>query len=607
MLESRKEPVKILRMEEKSAFFKFSPRILDHLGVAAYNSLQKCLSELAVNAFDADATELSIALPDTIDDIASIEITDNGVGMTADDIEDKFLFVGRNKREHGQRTPGGRLMIGSKGIGKLAGFGIADLVELISWKDGLQSVVRIDRASLDNLQALSEHPLKILTSQTELSHGTKIRLLKLGKDLHLPSADSIRRHLFKTLPKSNLKILVNDVECTAEDIPGQRHMFSEVIEGVGEVNGFYVVANARQPAPGLAVRVRGRVVKEPSLFGVDTRAHGFFTAEKIVGEVNAEFLDAEEDVLHTGDLINTTRDGFLEDSPVVRNFDEWAQEFLKKVIQGVDESDMNRRTNDLLNRPAVRERLERMPAHIRATATKVVKGILSKLRNVAEDEAGELIEWVLRYYESNVLRELMRAIIAADAADAAKLSELIQEWGLKEISSVTDIIKTQIDIIGKLEQVISSNKSLEIDVHSLIEKNLWLIREGLELWSSDKPLKVVLEAKIEEIYRGRENIRPDLVCRSRNEGNEAIIMEFKRPKETVVMQHVTQALEYESLIKKHRPNITFSVYVIGREYDSSVLAARAKLEGAALHLWALEEILQRARIRFEEILKILGR
>jgi hypothetical protein len=32
--------------EKKKAYFKFSPRILDHLGISAYNSVQKCLSHL---------------------------------------------------------------------------------------------------------------------------------------------------------------------------------------------------------------------------------------------------------------------------------------------------------------------------------------------------------------------------------------------------------------------------------------------------------------------------------------------------------------------------------------------------------------------------------
>jgi hypothetical protein len=73
------------------------------------------------------------------------------------------------------------------------------------------------------------------------------------------------------------------------------------------------------------------------------------------------------------------------------------------------------------------------------------------------------------------------------------------------------------------------------------------------------------------------------------------------------MEHVTQALEYEAIIKKHRPNITFETYVVGRQYDASVLATREKLEGARLNLWSLSEILQLARMRFEKILEILGR
>lgn len=112
------------------------------------------------------------------------------------------------------------------------------------------------------------------------------------------------------------------------------------------------------------------------------------------------------------------------------------------MIQGVEESETGKRTDAFLNRPAVRSRLDRMPAHIRSTATKVVRSILTKLKNVDEDEAAELIEWVLRYYELNVLRELMRAIIAADTSDAVKLGELIREWGLKQVNSVVDIIKT---------------------------------------------------------------------------------------------------------------------------------------------------------------------
>ncbi len=600
--------VMVRAAKKTNAFFRFSPRILDHLGISAYNSVQKCLAELAANSHDADATEVRISLPDVLGDDAVIEILDTGIGMSAADLEEKFLFIGRNRREAGQRTAKGRLLIGSKGIGKLAGFGVAGSVQVITCQNGVQSSLTIDREHLQDLATLSEQPLTIMTSQTEVRDGTKIRLLKLNPDLHLPGADSVRRHLYRTLPKvPDFRVLVNDVECTAEDVPGTRNSFSESVPGRGGVTGFYVIADARQSVPGLAVRVRGRIVKEPSLFGLNTRAHGFFTAEKVVGEINAEFLDPEDVSGRKQDLLNTTRDGFLEDSPVVKDLNLWAQGFLREIIQGVESSETTKRTDALLSRPAIRERLDRMPAHVRANATSVVRALIVKLKSVEEQEAADLIEWVLRYYESNILRELMRAIIAADLTDAEKLGQLVEEWGLKQVSSIVEIIKTQIDIIEKLQELMTSDIAKEIDVHRLVESNLWLIKEGLELWSSDKPLKQVLDGHLDKLYIGREDIRPDLICRSRSDGNEAVILEFKGPKVTVVMDHVTQALEYEGIVKKHRPNITFETYVVGRQYDPSVLATREKLQAAGLHFWSLSEILQLARMRFEKILEILGR
>jgi DNA mismatch repair ATPase MutL len=53
------------------------------------------LTELVVNAYDADATKVEITLPDIIGKDAVIDIVDNGWGMTEADVEKKFLFIGR--------------------------------------------------------------------------------------------------------------------------------------------------------------------------------------------------------------------------------------------------------------------------------------------------------------------------------------------------------------------------------------------------------------------------------------------------------------------------------------------------------------------------------
>lgn len=605
---SETQQVKQEPIGASNAYFRFSPRILDNLGVSAYNSVAKCLVELAANAYDADATSIHVRLPDVIDDNSVIEVLDDGNGMLSEDLREKYLFIGRNRRSEGQVTPKGRQIIGSKGIGKLAGFGIASRINLITWRDGNQASMTLDRSMFDDLKSLSELPIKIVECASEHPNGTQIRLMSLNSELSLPSADTLRQSLFRALPKkTDFSIQVNGVNCTAEDVAGQRYDFSEEVEGLGLVSGYYIVAATRQSSPGLQIRVRERVVTEPSLFGIDTRAHGFFTAEKIVGEINASFLDPVEVIGSGRDLINISRDGFLSDSSVIQTLYAWAKAFLEKTIRGIDEQQQRIRTSHFLESPEIKERLQSLPPHIRGTATKVVSALALKLKNVEDKEALEMLEWVLRYYESNVLRELLNTIIASDPADAERLAGLVKDWGLRQVSSVAEQVKNQIDIIGKLEELIVSEKAREIDLHNLIETNLWLVRPGLEVWSSDKTLKQIMDNHISEIYEKQKHLRPDLICRSRDNGNDAVIIEFKRPTEKITNQHVTQALTYASILKKHLPSIHFVTYVVGREYDPAVLAVKDNLEKASLYFWSFGEILQAARMRFEKILDILGK
>ena len=80
-------------MSSTQAEFTFSPRILEHLGISAYNSVRKCLAELVANSYDADAKNVKISLPDLIDENASITLSDDGTGMNTDDLKAKFLWT----------------------------------------------------------------------------------------------------------------------------------------------------------------------------------------------------------------------------------------------------------------------------------------------------------------------------------------------------------------------------------------------------------------------------------------------------------------------------------------------------------------------------------
>ena len=583
-----------------NASFQISPRILDHLGVSAYTSLHKCLAELASNCYDADAENVRITLPPHFGQGARIVLEDDGVGMTPKIIKDKYLYVGYNRRhEDGETTEDKqRDVIGNKGIGKLAGFGVANQVEVVSIRDGTKSTVILDKSIFDDFATLSECNIEIITEATDEKSGTTIILNDLTDYLKPLDSNRLRKHLFKTLPRlPDFRLVVNDVPCSADDIDGERHVINHSFDGIGTITGYYIIAKTRQKSPGLIVRVRKRAVTEPSLFGLEKRGHFSFSAEKIVGEINADFLDP---------YINTSRDNFLEEIEEVQTLKLYVQEYFKNVIDEIEREAEGKRTEKLIEVPDVQEKLNRLPPHIRKKARSVIQGVISKLKSASDEEVDELIDWIIKYFDSNVLRELMKSIMSAEATDVERLSELINEWGLKQMNNVNEIIKGQIEIIIKLEELIDSDVSLEIDVHKLIEGNLWLIREGLELWSSDKPLKNLLEKHFDKVYKDNELERPDLVCRSSGNSNRAVILEFKRPKVKVKTEHVTQALGYQGIVEATRPNLRTETFVVGRQYKPDVLAMRDRLASGGLFLWSFHEILQRTRARFEKILEILG-
>ena len=130
---------------------EFDPATIKHLGFQMYSTLPQVIGELVANAWDANATEVKISIPVTrIDEKTSeIVIIDNGIGMADDDVREKYLRIGRDRREKeqlGDETPAplNRRVMGRKGIGKFSGFGIAKEIVVESVKDEETSHFRMN-------------------------------------------------------------------------------------------------------------------------------------------------------------------------------------------------------------------------------------------------------------------------------------------------------------------------------------------------------------------------------------------------------------------------------------------------------------------------------
>lgn len=120
---------------------------VDKLGVKLYDKVSAVIAELIANSYDGDATEVEVKAPmgeflatkqkgNLIDKNYMIEVNDNGLGMTPEEVNDFYLIVGAERRMDERRGDLSkkyhRKVMGRKGVGKLAPFGVCQKVEVLT-------------------------------------------------------------------------------------------------------------------------------------------------------------------------------------------------------------------------------------------------------------------------------------------------------------------------------------------------------------------------------------------------------------------------------------------------------------------------------------------
>ncbi|HGH3291635.1 TPA: ATP-binding protein, partial [Acinetobacter baumannii] len=125
---------------------KYSHNIIEHLGLKLYqNKPTNVIAELVSNSWDAMAKNVYIDLVSSSGSPIGIIVTDDGQGMNNAEIINNWLVIAKMKA--GSRTQIGKSIrkpMGRKGIGKLAPFGVAKKVELITLKDGYLNWLSLD-------------------------------------------------------------------------------------------------------------------------------------------------------------------------------------------------------------------------------------------------------------------------------------------------------------------------------------------------------------------------------------------------------------------------------------------------------------------------------
>lgn len=192
----------------------FEPDTIEHLGVRMYSTLPPILAELIANAHDADAEHVLLTLNDSKED-KEIIVEDNGEGMSFDEINEKFLRIGRNRREYDENNVTPKLrrkIIGKKGLGKLSFFGIAHEIEISTKKNGKENIFRMRWEDIKKEER--EHKPTIIQYDQTCSpkeRGTKITLSAIQRksDFSAESLASSLSKMFIVEPDFEIKIQHN--------------------------------------------------------------------------------------------------------------------------------------------------------------------------------------------------------------------------------------------------------------------------------------------------------------------------------------------------------------------------------------------------------------
>jgi hypothetical protein len=221
---------------------------VDKLGVKLYDRVSAVIAEIVANSYDADATEVSISSPmgellatKTTDKATgkmkigdrglSIEVTDDGCGMTADEVNAFYLIVGAERRTDPKRGEISKIfsrrVMGRKGVGKLAPFGVCERVEVITaggnktkGKDEHGKVIEgyttahliLEREKILSPTDKAYHPLVgKLDEVIRPARGTTIRMT-IFDHRWVPGADEFERQLAQKfgLSSGNWCIVLRD-------------------------------------------------------------------------------------------------------------------------------------------------------------------------------------------------------------------------------------------------------------------------------------------------------------------------------------------------------------------------------------------------------------
>jgi Histidine kinase-, DNA gyrase B-, and HSP90-like ATPase len=629
---------------------KYSNNVVEHLGLKLYqNKPTRVIAELVANSWDADSAHVHVNLSFETE-ARWVAVLDDGNGMTRHELATSYLIIGRARRKNAiDRSRGGRRLMGRKGIGKLAAFGIARTVEVVT--SAIQDdkpIVHWLRFDLDALLAkgdgeVSYEPELVVEGEDletipvekdgtgqvaawkeliEKKKTEKTGTLLLMSDLSIKRAISDAQLMdslgtrFTVTVKEDFEVFVNSEIVTSQNalpefdfrVPPSGYSV-DTIEGNREVRhwvGFVKSASWPQDEAGVGVYSHGKIAQDrPFTFGV--KGKEIFT-RYMFGVVEADWLDDLQ-----RDLISTDRTSINWEDTEVEALYAWGQGRVRDWMN--DYSKWRQQEERAENRKLVKVVVQAgaAPKVTESEEEEIISLVSQITPEFGKDEQakGRLVRAISDAWVQAPMRKLVKDLWASMGASGemppqafTEIVERLSAHSVPESLNLAVVFSQRAFALTRLHDYVHHGS--EVDLQKLIERFPWIIEPDLAVLTANQTLKVAVKKAEElgQIPTGRRSLvggvpdknKPDFVFLSSPEERQIVIVELKNPQEDLTIDNRAQLQDYMTWFEAHYPNADRRGYLVGR-MSSKMNAA---LEGLKILPWT--EVLNRSRARNLELL-----
>jgi len=564
----------------KKLTLKFDPNTIEHLGISLYSQLPSVLSELVSNSWDADSKNVLIDFIDTKME-KEILYSDDGEGMTFDELNNKYLVIGRNRRTDTakQTSKKGRKIIGKKGLGKLSVFGVCDVIEVITVKDGLKNHFLMDLVAIRSSKDTSYFPeLKCFNEKTSDQSGSilKLKSIRRKSSFNLNEIALSLSKKFLIFDQMNVFLEHNNsekVEVTNElkysalkkqfswNFPDKK--YDKKYKYWDSIKGTVITLETPikdTEMRGLYLTSRGKIVSIAGFYGArdNDQFHNYVT-----GYLEVDFIDDFRE-----DVISTDRHSLNWENEKTKELKEYIQKIIRKIgSEWKVKRSNNKRTSIKAEKNLdIDEWQKNLPTYERDLSDKIIEPILGNA-NIDVSESTNIISGVIDKFENQTFKEYASKIAdISKPEDIHHLLKLMDDWKSIESKQFRDLAYSRIEVIKKFEEYINTNAKEVPTLHNFLKKFSWLLDPRILEFKDEVTYSALLKKSFPDLKLDEKNRRIDFLC-SNALGEILYVIEIKRSQYTVDKKALEQAYDYGSFLKnKYSSQTGFSkvvCYVVG--------------------------------------------